>query len=188
VNYPLRLLVQPEDVTLTVQNAEGAVVFHATKRPDPNTPKEDVIIVSTDATHSHPLYTMARAFPRWFHVLDAEGRELCMVHERAVKEGSWRLDIYDVGDPVLQIGKAGAAGRSGGLGGLFKGLIPRATPVGYQVATLDDSPVLRLQPDGAPDQYTLERLGPLTDANERRALISLLGLVLQPLARPTRRR
>jgi hypothetical protein len=184
--YPLRLLVQPAEATLTVQDAAGAAVFHAAKHPDPNAPKEDRIVVSADAGHSRPLYTMSRAFPRWFHVHDAEGRELCMIHERAAKDEAWGMDIYDVGDPILHIGKdtAGGAARSGGLGGLFKGLVARSgAPSGYQVMTLDATPVLRLHPDSAPDQYVIERLGTVPDLTERRALISLLGVFLQPLAR-----
>jgi hypothetical protein len=189
VNYPLRLLVQPDDVTLTVQDAEGAAIFHAAKRPDPNTPKEDVILVSADAEHSRPLYTMSRAFPKWFHVHDAEGREVCMIHERPAKGDAAGMDIYDVGDPILHIGKdTTAPARAGGLGGLFKGLVARSGPSGYQVTTPDATPVLRLHPDGAPDRYVIARLQPLTDLNERRALISLLGVVLHPLARPARRR
>jgi hypothetical protein len=188
VNFPLRLLVQPAEATLTVQDAEGAPVFHAAKRPDPNAPKEDVIVVSADAGHSHPLYTMSRAFPKWFHIHDAEGRELCMIHERPAKDAPWGMDIYDVGDPILHIGKdTGDAPRSGGLGGLFKGLVGRAAPPGYQVHTPDATPVLRLHPDSAPDHYLIERLGPVPTMTERRALISLLGVFLQPLARPTRR-
>jgi len=185
VIFPLRLLVQPADAALIVQDAEGATVYHAAKQPDPATPKEDLIVVAADAGHSRPLYTMTRAFPKWFHIHDAEGQELCMIHERPTKDAPWVMDIYDVGDPILQIGKDTAgASRSGGLGGLFKGLVARGgAPSGYQVTTPDATPVLRLHPDTAPDQYVIERLGTVPDLTERRALISLLGVVLHPLAR-----
>ncbi len=189
MNYPLRLLIQPDIVRLTVQDADGAAVFYAEKRPDPNTPKEDLIVVATDADLAYPLYTIGRFFPRWLQVQDADGRDLCMLHESPPKAGPWSLDIYDVGDLTLRIARYPAAERSGGLGGLVKGLVGRsAVAPGYQVTTLDDTPVLRFQPDTAPDQLLIERLGPLSDMNERRALISLLGIALQPLARPTRRR
>lgn len=190
MNFPLRLIVQPADVTLQVQDADGTRLFHAAKRPDPTAPKEDVIVVSTAADPSRPFYTMTRAFPKWFHVFDAEGRDLCMVHERPAKEGLWGMDIYDVGDPVLCVGKAEvAAPRSAGLGGLVKGLVARAAlPPGYQVTTLDATPVLRLLPDGVPDQYTIERLSTVSAVNERRALITLLGVFLQPFPHAARRR
>jgi hypothetical protein len=190
VNYPLRLLVQPEIVRLTVQDAEGTAVFYAEKRPDPKTPKEDLIVVAADAELAQPLYTLSRFFPRWLQVQDADRRDLCMLHEHLPKEGPWGLDIYDVGDLTLRITRyAEAPARSGGLGGVFKGLVTRAAaPSGYQVTTLDDTPVLRLQPDPLPNQYRLDRLGPLSDMNERRVLIALLGVILQPIPRPTRRR
>jgi hypothetical protein len=190
VNYPLRLIVQPAGVTLQVQDANGAPLFHVVKQPDPAAPKEDQIVVSAAADPSRPLYTMTRAFPKWFHVFDAEGRDLCMVHERPAKEGPWGMDIYDVGDLVLVLGKAdGAAPRAAGLGGLVKGLVARATPPpGYQVTTPDATPVLRLLPDGVPDQYAIERLSTVSAVNERRALITLLSVFLQPFPRPARRR
>lgn len=189
MNYPLRLLIQPDVVTVTVQEADGTAVFYAEKRPDPNTPKEDLIVVTADPALARPLYTMGRFYPRWLQVQDADRRDLCMLHEHLPKEGPWGLDIYNVGDLTLRITRYPEAARAGGLGGLVKGLVGRsAASSGYQVSTPDATPVLRLQPDSAPNQLLLEQLGTLSDMNERRALISLLGAVLQPLPRPTRRR
>lgn len=189
MNYPLRLLVQPETARLTVQDATGTAVFYAEKRPDPNTAKEDLVVVTADAELARPLYTLGRFAPRWLQVQDADRRDLCMLHEHPPKEGPWGLDIYNMGNLTLRIAKyTNGPARSGGLGGMFKGLVGRAAPSTYQVVTLDDTPILRLQPDPPPDQYLLERLGPLSDLNERQVLISLIGVILQPLARPTRRR
>lgn len=189
MNYPLRLLVQPEIVRLTVQDADGTAIFYAEKRADPKTPKEDLVVVAADADLAQPLYTVGRFGPRWLQVRDTDGRDLCMLHESPPKDSPWGLDIYEVGDLTLRIAKyAEAPARSGGLGGVFKGLVTRAAPSGYQVTTLDETPVLRLQPDALPTQYRLDRLGPLSDMNERRVLIALLGVILHPLPRPTRRR
>ncbi len=189
MNYPLRLLIQSETARLTAQDAEGTATFYAEKRPDPKTRTEDLIVVAADADLAHPLYTLGRFGPRWLQVRDADGRDLCMLHESPPKDSQWGLDIYNVGDLTLRIARYPAAVRSGGLGGLVKGLVGRGSSAsGYQVTALDGTPVLRLQPDTVPDQLLIERLGPLSDLNERRVLISLFSAVLHPLARPTRRR
>lgn len=150
---------------------------------------KEAVTVFADEAQQQPLYRLQADriidFSARYHISDIQGQDLGSVKQQGVKS-LWRshFDVLDGENTVLTIQEENPWIKvlDGLLGevpvvGLFSGYLFNPS---YLVARPDGSPVLRLkkQPSLLESSFAIEKLGELGAQEERRAVLSLLMMVL----------
>jgi hypothetical protein len=150
---------------------------------------KEAVTVFADEAQQQALYRLQADriidFSARYHISDVQGRDLGSVKQQGVKS-LWRshFDVLEGENTVLTIQEENPWIKvlDGLLGevpvvGLFSGYLFNPS---YIVARPDGSPVLRLkkQPSLLESSFVIEKLGELGAHEERRAVLSLLMMVL----------
>jgi hypothetical protein len=188
VNYPLQLSFKILAIArqLSVIDTTGKLVFYVKQKAFKL--KESVTIFA-DAEQTLPLYTInadrVLDFSANYHITDRNGTNIGAVRRQGMKS-LWkaRYDIFDGKAATLTIQEAnpwikvvdGLIGEIPILG-MFTGYFLHPA---YIVARQDGAAVMRLekQPAFLEGKYSIEKLGPLSESEEERVILSLLMMLL----------
>ncbi|HUS13637.1 MAG TPA: hypothetical protein VM536_01350 [Chloroflexia bacterium] len=150
---------------------------------------KEAVTVFADEAQQQPLYTLQADrildFSARYRIADVQGRPLGSVKQQGMKSlVKSHFDVLDGETPVLTIQEENpwikvldALLSEVPVLGLFTGYVLNPS---YIVARPDGAPMLRLkkQPAFLESRFLIERLGELNGDEERRALLSLLMIVL----------
>jgi hypothetical protein len=188
VNYPLQLSFKILAIArqLSVIDTTGKLVFYVKQKAFKL--KESVTIFA-DAEQTLPLYTInadrVLDFSANYHFTDRNGTNIGAVRRQGMKS-LWkaRYDISDGKAETMTIQEANPwvkildalIGEIPGLG-FFTGYMLHPA---YIVARADGAEVMRLekQPAFFEGKYKIEKLGPLSESEEERVILSLLMMLL----------
>lgn len=188
LQYPLTLTfkVLAFAPQLAVTDAAGTLHFYVRQKLFK---LKEAVTVFADTEQQRPLYTLQADrifdFSARYRIADMSGRPLGSVQQRGMKS-LWKshFDVLEGETPVLTVQEENPwikvlDGLMGEIPvvGLFTGYIFNPS---YAVATPDGRMVLRLkkQPAFFESRFTLERHGDLDANEERRALLSLMMVIL----------
>jgi uncharacterized protein YxjI len=193
-NYPLDLSFKLVALApqITVTDVRGQQLLYVKQKAFK---LKESVTVFADQTQRQPLFSIQadRVFDisAQYHFTDPQGRELGSVRRHGMKS-LWRAH-YEILDgaqhPVMTIREENPWVKvldslltEIPLVGMFTGYILHPT---YLVARADGVGVLRVRkcPAFFEGKFRIEQLGPLTEAEERQALLALLMMLLLERAR-----
>jgi len=188
MNYPLQLSFKIMALArqLSLTDASGRLVFYVKQKAFK---LKESITVFADAEQTMPLYMINADrvidFSARYHFSDRNGVVLGSVKRQGMKS-LWRsrYDIMEGESQTMMIQEANPWTKVfdslfGELPiiGMFSGYVFHPS---YLVLRPDGSAVMRLQKEPAffEGKFKIEKLGPLSDTEEMRALLSLIMMVL----------
>jgi uncharacterized protein YxjI len=188
MNYPLQLSFKIMALArqLSVTDANGNLVFYVKQKVFK---LKESITIFADAEQTIPLFMINADrvidFSARYHFTDRNGASIGSVKRQGMKS-LWRAryDIMEGETQTLMIQEANPWTKVfdslfGELPiiGMFSGYVFHPS---YLVLRPDGSAVMRLEKEPAffEGKFKIERLGPLSDAEEIRALLSLIMMVL----------
>lgn len=193
MNYPLKLSFKILAIArqLSVVDATGRLVFYVKQKAFK---LKEAVTVFADEAQTQPLYTInadrVLDFSARYHFADQSGASLGSVKRQGMKS-LWkaRYDIMDGEQAVMTIQEANPWAKVfdslfGELPiiGMFSGYVFHPA---YNVLRPDGSVVLHLvkEPAFLEGKFRIEKVGPTSDSEEIRALLSLLMMVMLERAR-----
>lgn len=193
MNYPLKLSFKILAIArqLSVVDATGRLAFYVKQKAFK---LKEAVTVFADEAQTQPLYTInadrVLDFSARYHFTDQRGTVLGSVKRQGMKS-LWRAryDIMDGEQPVMTIQEANPWVKVfdslfGELPivGMFSGYVFHPA---YNVLRPDGTAVLHLvkEPAMFEGKFRVEKLGPMSDIEEIRAVLSLLMMVLLERAR-----
>ncbi|HEX8144757.1 MAG TPA: hypothetical protein VF553_19465 [Pyrinomonadaceae bacterium] len=188
MNYPLQLSFKIMALArqLSVRDASGALVFYVKQKAFK---LKESITIFADEEQTTPLYTINADrvidFSARYHFSDRSGAAIGSVKRQGMKS-LWRsrYDIMEAETPGMTIQEVNPWIKvlDGLLGeipivGMFTGYLFHPS---YVVLRPDGVAVMRLEkvPAFFEGKFKVERLGPMSDEEERRVLLSLIMMVL----------
>jgi uncharacterized protein YxjI len=188
MNYPLQLSFKILALArqLSVTDSTGRLVFYVKQKAFKL--KESVTIFA-DEGQTQPLYTMGADrvfdFSARYHFTDQRGTALGSVKRQGMKS-LWkaRYDIMDGEQPVMAIQEANPWIK------VFDSLLGELPIVGmftgyffhpsYNVLRPDGTPIMTLTKEAAffEGKFRVDKMAEMTEAEETRALLSLIMMVL----------
>ncbi len=188
MNYPLQLTFKRLAIArqLSVNDAGGQLIFYVKRKAFK---LKEAVTVYADAAQTVPLYTIAADrvldFSAQYHFTDTQGRIIGSVKRQGMKS-LWkaRYEVQTAGGQPMLIQEANPWTKVldslvGELPvvGMFTGYLLHPA---YLVSRPEGAALLRLekQPAFFEGRFKIEKLAPLSDAEELAALLSLLMVVM----------
>jgi hypothetical protein len=188
MNYPLQLTFKKLAIArqLSVKDAGGQLIFYVKRKAFK---LKEAVTVFADAAQTVPLYTIAADrvldFSAQYHFTDTQGKVVGSVKRQGMKS-LWkaRYEVQAAGGQPMMIQEANPWTKVldslvGELPviGMFTGYLLHPA---YIVSRQDGAALLRLekQPAFFEGRFKIEKLAPLSDAEELAALLGLLMVVM----------
>ena len=188
MNFPLdlsfkKIALSPQ---VKVTDAAGSVVLYT--KQNVFKLKESVTIFA-DTEQTQPLYTINADrvinFNAKFDIADTSGRSLGAVARKG-RKSIWRAqyEVLDGGGPSMNISEENAWTKVGDalfgeipILGIFSGYVFNPS---YLLSNASGAPLMRLskQPAFMEGRFRIEKLGVMSEAEETRAVLSFLMMVL----------
>jgi len=188
MKYPLSLAfrILSWGPQISVHDADGSLALYVKQKA---LKLKEAVTVFADEAQTEPLYRIAADrvidFAARYSFRDARDEALGSIKRQGMKS-IWkaRYDIFDDGQVTMTIAEENpwvkvldATFSSIPLVGIFSGYLLHPA---YVVSDVDGAPVMRLvkQPAFFEGKFTIEKLADMKEADETRALLGLLMMIL----------
>jgi uncharacterized protein YxjI len=188
MNYPLQLTFKVLALTrqISITDAQGNLIFYVKRKAFK---LKDAVTIFADAEQTRPIYNInadkMMDFSARFYFTDQSGQQVGSVKRQGMKS-IWkaRYDIFDGENQAMLISEENpwtkvfdALFSEIPLVGMFTGYVFNPT---YQVAHTNGAVLMRLkkEPSFFGGKFAIEKLTEMPPAEETRALLSLLMMVL----------